>query len=146
MTRMSRPDCIAGLTRTRVGRVAVTDQAMPAVIPVNYALVGDTIVFRTRGDGLLARACDGSVVAFEVDELADDGGHGWSILVVGTASLLTGNATRELGELQLVSAMGEGRDQYVSISLGRVSGRWVGAARLADDPRDPAVTPLRGTG
>lgn len=126
MTRMTRPECLARLTSARVGRVAVTAKAMPAIIPVNYTFASDSIVFRTKSDGLLARACDGSVVAFEVDRLADEGDRGWSVMVIGVATILTGAAADQAAALDLVSAMGEDRDVYVAVSLGRVSGREVG--------------------
>ncbi len=130
MTRLTRTECMARLSAGRVGRVAVNAQAMPAVVPVNYTLAEDLVVFRTKTDGLLARACDGSVVAFEIDCLSDEGDQGWSVMVIGVATLLTGGAATRAQRLNLVSAMGEGRDQFVSISLGRVSGRRVGASAL----------------
>jgi uncharacterized protein len=151
MTRMTRTECVARLSAARIGRVAVNAQAMPAVVPVNYVMSKDSIVFRTKANGLLARACNGSVVAFEIDRLADDGGHGWSVMVIGLATLLTGGAATRAGDLELVSAMGDGRDQFVSITLGRVSGRRVGVAlEAASVPAptsaEPRPTALRGTG
>ena len=127
MTRMTHPECMRRLAGQSVGRVAVTAHALPAIIPVNYALQGQSIVFRTHGDGLLARACDENVVAFEVDEVTPDGSGGWSVLVVGVAHLLAGSQAVRATELDLVSAMGEDRSQFISIDIGRVSGRWVGA-------------------
>jgi nitroimidazol reductase NimA-like FMN-containing flavoprotein (pyridoxamine 5'-phosphate oxidase superfamily) len=118
---------MARLSAGRIGRVAVNAQAMPAVLPVNYALLDDSVVFRTKPDGLLARACDGSVVAFEIDCLSDEGDQGWSVMVIGVATLLTGGAATRAQSLDLTSAMGPGRDQFVSVSLTRVSGRRVGA-------------------
>jgi nitroimidazol reductase NimA-like FMN-containing flavoprotein (pyridoxamine 5'-phosphate oxidase superfamily) len=132
MTRLSRTECVARLGAARIGRVAVNARAMPAVVPVNYMMSEDSIVFRTKANGLLARACNDSVVAFEIDRLSDDGGHGWSVMVIGVATLLTGRAAARAQRLDLASAMGEGRDQFVSITLGQVSGRRVGAAAQPD--------------
>lgn len=130
MTRMTRPQCLEFIREHTVGRIAVTDRALPAIMPVNYTLSGDTIVFRTSTSGLLARACNGSVVAFQVDELSDDGSSGCSVLIVGVASLLTGSRSSPTTALGLRSAMGEDRDQYVAVTMTRVSGRRVGEAAL----------------
>jgi uncharacterized protein len=131
MTRLTRTECLARLSSARVGRVAVNAQAMPAVVPVNYTIDDGLVVFRTKTDGLLARACNDSVVAFEIDSLSDEGDSGWSVMVIGVATLLTDDAATRAQRLNLASAMGEGRDQFVSISLSRVSGRRVGATALS---------------
>ena len=130
MTTLSQDECFAALANGAVGRVAITAQALPAIVPVNYALDGHAIVFRTRNDGVLARACDGNVVAFEVDRLAQDGRTGWSVLVVGVGALLTGSDAIRALELNLTSAAGEDRDQFVSIAVGRISGRRIGESLL----------------
>jgi CBS domain-containing protein len=127
MTRMRRQQCLQHLAEQSVGRVGVTAQALPAIMPVNYTLQGDEVVFRTTADGLLARSCDSKVIAFEVDNVAADGSKGWSVLVVGVARLLSGREAQRAAELNLASAMGEGRDQFVAIGVGRMSGRYVGS-------------------
>src|SRR4051812_25913085 len=63
-------ECRRLLAAGKVGRVSVTSDALPVIAPVNYVLDGNTIVFRTRHDGMLARACQDAVIAFEIDELA----------------------------------------------------------------------------
>ena len=102
----------------------------------NYML--HDIVFRTAKDGMLARACDGAVVAFEVDEMAPDGQSGWSVLVVGMARLLEGSRAVRATELTLVSAPGADEGAFVSISFGRLTGRVIDGAdassRLAHRP------------
>lgn len=120
---LNHDECLRRLGMTSIGRVAVTSKALPAVVPVNYVLTGNTIVFRTEPDGMLAHACDGTVVAFEIDDLADDGQTGWSVLVVGVAELLDGSAALRALETGLVSAAGSGRDQFVAIRIGTVTGR-----------------------
>jgi nitroimidazol reductase NimA-like FMN-containing flavoprotein (pyridoxamine 5'-phosphate oxidase superfamily) len=133
MERMMRPECMQRLAGHAVGRVAVTAEALPAIIPVNYALDDHSIVFQTDSDGLLAGACDESVVAFEVDDVAADGSGGWSVLVVGVAHLLAGSQAARAAQLGIVSAMGDDRSQFVSIDFSRVSGRRVGAQPVYDD-------------
>jgi uncharacterized protein len=144
MNRMSRGDCLAGLTGETVGRVAATSQAMPVIIPVNYVLHGNAVIFRTKPDGLLARACDGNIVAFEVDVVSPDGFGGWSVLVVGRARLLSGREETEAAQLGLVSAVGGGRDQFVRIDFGRVSGRRIGSAAVPDELPPQIIRTLSG--
>jgi nitroimidazol reductase NimA-like FMN-containing flavoprotein (pyridoxamine 5'-phosphate oxidase superfamily) len=133
---LSHEQCLARLASSTVGRVAVTSRALP-VVPVNFTLAGNRIVFRTKRSGMLARACDGAVVGFEVDDLARDGQSGWSVLVVGVARLLEGSEDLRALELNLVSAVdGYGDDQFVGIALGQVSGRLVSDTRDRNVPVD----------
>src|SRR3954464_3237747 len=106
-----------------VGRVAVTADALPVIAPVNYVLDGSSIVFRTKRDGMLSRACDDAVIAFEIDDLAADGSGGWSVHVVGIASLVSDSEHVRLLGLQLVTAAGDERDQFVRMRMGLVHGQ-----------------------
>lgn len=132
---LSREDCIDRLTHRSIGRVAVTSRALPAIVPVNYCVSGSSVVFRTEPGGMLARACNNTVVAFEVDDIADDGRSGWSVLVVGVAELLEGSAALRAMETGLVSAAGDDLEQFVSITLAQVSGRVVGPGAGAPESR-----------
>ena len=116
-------ECIERLRMSPIGRIAVTYRALPAIVPVNFALAGSRVIFRTEPDGMLARACADTVVAFEVDGLDPEGRYGWSVLVVGQAARLNGCSAIRAAETGLISAMGDGRDLFVAISLGQVSGR-----------------------
>lgn len=131
---LSYDECVGLLRSSRVGRVGVTAHALPLVLPVNYVLHGNRVVFRTLAASTLARACDDAVVAFEVDDVADDGRSGWSVLVVGLARLLGGSEAVRATELALVSAADHHRDQFVAISLGQVSGRLVPRSSPDDSP------------
>lgn len=120
---LSWDDCIDRLRAGSVGRIAVTHRALPAIVPVNYALTGGRVLFRTEPGGMLAHACRDAVVAFEVDDLDPSGRSGWSVLAVGTAELLEGGASLRAAETGLVAAVGGGRDQFVAISIGQLTGR-----------------------
>lgn len=72
------------LLRTRpVGRVGWCGIEGVSVVPVNYAIDGDTVLLRTTPYSLMARDCAGREVAFEVDEINDERHEGWSVLVRG---------------------------------------------------------------
>jgi len=123
LTTLSHEECVRLLACTSIGRVAFTSQALPAVVPVNYRLSGSSIIFRTEPGGMLARGCDGTVVAFEIDSHSDDGRSGWSVLAVGLAELLSGSSALRAVETGLVTAAGDGRDQFVAIRIGTLTGR-----------------------
>lgn len=82
---LTEEQCVALVAGEEVGHVALSIEAMPAVFPVNYRMVGADIVFRT-GDGLKRRAIlGGSVLGFEVDHIDREFRTGWSVLMVGLA-------------------------------------------------------------
>jgi len=125
-------DCLALLGTQTIGRVAFSDRALPAVLPVTYGMDGQRVVFRTALDGPLGERLDGSVVAFEVDEVDEATRTGWSVVLVGVARL-----TREPSELLRVDRLwpqpwvGGDRRAVVVITPGRITGRRVGGVQAA---------------
>ena len=77
-------ECLLLLADHHLGRLAVIVGQQPMVFPVNYALAGRDVVFRTDVGTKLYSAA-GRLVAFEIDA-ADTTYHGgWSVLVLGVA-------------------------------------------------------------
>ncbi len=119
------PDACRTLLSTHgVGRVAVSTPEGPAVIPVNYEVVDDAIVFRTAPDSAPAAAV-GKDVAFEVDHVDEAMSQGWSVLAVGPARMIT-----EPGEVRNLADRahtkpwaGGSREMWVSIQPTRLTGR-----------------------
>jgi hypothetical protein len=120
---ISDEDCRVLLEGGRVGRVAITADALPVIAPVNYVVEGNTIIFRTRRDGMLARACNDAVIAFEIDDLATDGNGGWSVNVVGIASLVSDSEHIRFVGPWLVTAAGDERIQFVRMRMGLFHGQ-----------------------
>jgi len=86
---LDRAQCLRLLEGAHFGRVALVEQGRPLVFPVNYALDGDAVVFRTGPGTKLSVAARGSAMAFEVDEADPIYHRGWSVLVQGAAELVT---------------------------------------------------------
>jgi nitroimidazol reductase NimA-like FMN-containing flavoprotein (pyridoxamine 5'-phosphate oxidase superfamily) len=129
MSYLTREECLELLEGTRLGRVSVSIGALPAILPVNYAVSDDAIVFRTAPGTKLSAAVMGSVVGFEIDGGSDDGTAGWSVLVVGRAIEVREPSTIErLRALPLRQWAPGDRDNFVRIPLTHVSGRAFGAA------------------
>ncbi len=82
---LDQEECYRLLARTALGRVGVTLGAVPAVLPVNFSLLGEDVIFRTGIDGVLMGAVDGKVVAFEADHIDVQSHEGWSVMMVGWA-------------------------------------------------------------
>ena len=83
---LEREECIALLGSVTVGRIAITSNALPVVLPVNFVLLDDRIVIRTSRGTKLDAATRNTVVAFEVDEIDMVEQTGWSVLVTGVAA------------------------------------------------------------
>jgi nitroimidazol reductase NimA-like FMN-containing flavoprotein (pyridoxamine 5'-phosphate oxidase superfamily) len=125
---LSRSECLDLLGRSSLGRVAFTQRALPAIRPVNYALVGHQLVLRTETDGL-GRRLDGQVVAFEVDEIDTETGAGWSVVLTGTARLLrTPGELMRQSALPFVTLAGDGQDARVCIVPGEITGHRIRSA------------------
>jgi nitroimidazol reductase NimA-like FMN-containing flavoprotein (pyridoxamine 5'-phosphate oxidase superfamily) len=117
-------ECADRLRRTEVGRIAVSTADGPIIIPVNYTMDGECVVFRTSAYAELA-AHAGDRVAFEIDEIESDMHRGWSVLVVGTAQLIDDvDDVVESGLAQALRSWAPGvRNLFVKITPRRVTGR-----------------------
>ncbi|MER5481125.1 pyridoxamine 5'-phosphate oxidase family protein [Streptomyces sp. NPDC002734] len=97
---LDRHESLRLLGTAAIGRIVHTRQALPAVLPVNFCLDDDgAVVLRTSAASELARAVDGTVVAFEADEVDRAARSGWSVLLTGAAEVVTDPAEhRRLAE------------------------------------------------
>lgn len=90
MEIIPRKKCLRLLAGRRVGRLGFLMGDQPMVLPVNYGIQGDVVVFRT-GEGTKFDAARSGRVAFEVDKVDDASSTGWSVLVQGVAEDITGS-------------------------------------------------------
>jgi uncharacterized protein len=84
-TRLARGESLRLLATVPVGRLIFTVNALPTVRPVNFAVVAGLLLVRTAADSTTARTVDGTIVAFEADELDAATCSGWSVTVTGRA-------------------------------------------------------------
>ena len=136
LTVLSREECLRLLSTATVGRLGITSQALPTVLPVNFRLTDAGVVFSTGRGSKLEAATRGTVVAFEADEIDRTTHTGWSVVVTGMAREVT-----DAGELEAVRTLplahwGVGAvERYVCVSLELVSGRRI------EQPGAPLTTP-----
>ena len=67
---LERVECLRLLAPGVIGRVVVTDAALPAAQPITYRLDCDEVIFRAGGGSKLAAATRHAVLAVEADEVA----------------------------------------------------------------------------
>ncbi len=90
---ITEADCWSLLTTADYGRLVVDTGERPDIFPVNFQVVGSTIVVQTNMGHKLLAALQ-APVAFEADQVDPAARVGWSVVVHGRAR----NATEEPGE------------------------------------------------
>jgi uncharacterized protein len=129
---LTRDDALWLMSRTPVGRVVYTVGGLPAVTPVNFALVDHSVIIRTAAGSQLAEAVRDSVVAFEVDDIDATSHTGWSVTAIGRAT-----EVRDPDEVKrltdLVHPWADGpRDHLIRIDTDIVGGRRLVNRQIGD--------------
>jgi uncharacterized protein len=119
-------ECLRLLATAPFGRVVATAGALPLVVPVNFALDGRAVVFRTTSFGTLAAATRDTVVAFQADAIDAVTRCGWSVALVGVAEPVTAASdVLRMDQLGIEAwAPGE-RNHYVRVVPGLLTGRYL---------------------
>jgi nitroimidazol reductase NimA-like FMN-containing flavoprotein (pyridoxamine 5'-phosphate oxidase superfamily) len=131
---IERSECLMLLQSRFVGRLALVEGGQPQIYPVNYAMDGDHVIFRT-GDGTkFATSMRGGAVSFEVDEVDQHTRTGWSVVVSGWARVINDLVRIErLAEVELEPWSGPLSHHWVAVNPERITGRRVapGTRRVA---------------
>jgi uncharacterized protein len=120
---LTEEECRALLCTESVGRIGLSVGALPAIFPVNYAVIDDDIVFLTAEGMKLRAAMKNTVVGFEVDHLDPALDYGWSVLVIGVAREVGAQERHQLGPLRVSPWAGGQRTHLVRIHPEVISGR-----------------------
>jgi nitroimidazol reductase NimA-like FMN-containing flavoprotein (pyridoxamine 5'-phosphate oxidase superfamily) len=80
---LDQQECERLLRGGVVGRVALSTPGGPHIIPVNYAVIDDSIVLRTSSYSLLGTHGRDAMLAFEIDHIDHDRHVGWSVVARG---------------------------------------------------------------
>ena len=80
-------ECWDLLRTTSVGRVALSLNALPAIVPVQYFVEGETLAICLGQYRIPDRAVHSAVIAFAADAIEPTTRAGWSVQVQGTARL-----------------------------------------------------------
>jgi nitroimidazol reductase NimA-like FMN-containing flavoprotein (pyridoxamine 5'-phosphate oxidase superfamily) len=127
---LDEAECLRLISAGGVGRIGYTGRFGPTVMPVNYALYGGTIVFRTGQHGPMGEDLRTGIehaeskVAFEIDELSPAAREGWSILIQGAAHPVDSEAERaSVVESGVEPWPGGEKELFVRIIPTRITGR-----------------------
>ena len=122
--------CAELLATREVGRVAVCTADGPRIIPVNYSVVDDAVVFRTTPYSVLGMHAWNGRIAFEVDDLDPLQRSGWSVVATGRGAVAEDGA--ELRRIQSAGGptpwAGGQRWLFVRLRWDDLSGRRLGPA------------------
>ena len=93
--------CLRLLESVPVGRVSFSIGGEVVTLPVNHAVDGQDVVFRTDRGSKLSASYRQDLVAFEADDFDPETRTGWSVLIKGRAEVI-----REDSEIQRLRQLG----------------------------------------
>jgi nitroimidazol reductase NimA-like FMN-containing flavoprotein (pyridoxamine 5'-phosphate oxidase superfamily) len=118
---LSREECWLLLRRAEFGRLAFRMLDEIHLVPLNYGVDGDKLLFRTaEGDKLLGIVMHPDVV-FEIDDHDEHNAH--SVIVRGTARRLDEHEQHRADDIGLRSWLGTLKYDVVEITPTSLSGR-----------------------
>jgi len=130
LRELTKAECFDLLAGEHLGRLAVVDDRGPVIFPVNYILDRHTIVLRTEEGTKLDAAGRGTRACFEVDGSDAVTGTGWSVVVRGEVTEVTGQAElTRLNGLPLWPWAPGARNRYIRLLPAVLTGRRIEAAR-----------------
>lgn len=121
---LTEAECRDLLETDVVGRVAFMATSGPRIVPINYIVRGDALLFRTTAYSELAKFAPGAEIAFEIDQLDSDRQRGWSVVVHGSCERI--EDTTDPAESGPEPWAGGVRPLLLELKLREVSGRRVG--------------------
>jgi nitroimidazol reductase NimA-like FMN-containing flavoprotein (pyridoxamine 5'-phosphate oxidase superfamily) len=120
---LSQEQSLALLGRVQVGRAVFTVGALPAIVPVTFAVQEGTVLICTACGSRLAETAAGNVVVFEADELDIASRTGWSVVITGIAEVVTDPTEQtQLRDVVMSWAPGD-RDTVIRLPIMLLTGR-----------------------
>jgi hypothetical protein len=126
-------ECWRLLAAAPVGRVGVIVDSGPEIYPVNHAVDGRAIVFRTDAGSKLAGIERTPAVCYQVDGVDTAAETGWSVLVKGRATeLVDTEDLRRAAALRLRLWSIGVKEHWVRIDPAEVTGRRIWRSATAE--------------
>ncbi|MFI7588611.1 pyridoxamine 5'-phosphate oxidase family protein [Spongisporangium articulatum] len=124
MEELSVSTCWHLMCTVEVGRLAFGVGDRIEIFPVNFAIDGESVLFRTAEGTKLAATVLDHEVALETDAYDDLSGRAWSVVVHGRASEVTDpDELEDLATLPLYPWSSTEKNRFVRITPLEVSGR-----------------------
>jgi pyridoxamine 5'-phosphate oxidase-like protein len=124
LEQLTRTTSLQLLGSVSIGRLVFTHHALPAVRPVNHLVEGESIIVRATAGAAITSAAgrDGAIVAYEADSIDAETQLGWSVIVVGTARLLTDEQAAARYRARLRPWISGVADDVITISADMITG------------------------
>ncbi|MFI0411730.1 pyridoxamine 5'-phosphate oxidase family protein [Actinomadura sp. 3N508] len=122
---LDRATCLALLRGVQVGRIAwAEDDGTVSVLPVNFILDGETLVFATAPGAKLDAVRSGRLLTFEADDFEPALRTAWSVLATGRPEIVTDPGEVErLRTLPLITWITWPDASFVRLSPRSITGR-----------------------
>lgn len=122
---LDRSTCLAVLRTVDVGRVAWCSASGHAVVlPVNFTVEGEDLVFKSSPGGKLDAVRHGRLLSFEADDVERALKSGWSVLITGTAQVVTDpDEVQRLENSTVAPWVPRPGGLFVRLIAGEVTGR-----------------------
>ena len=121
VTELSSEQCWEMLRAEEFGRLAFHLVDEVHITPINYAVDGETLLFRTAEGSKLLGVVMGSDVAFEIDRYGEDTAR--SVVIRGVARLLPEDEAHRAENTKLRSWVPTSKYNVVEIAPSVVTGR-----------------------
>ncbi len=121
VTELAELDCWELLREQEFGRLAFHLVNEVHIVPINYAVSGERLVFRTAEGSKLLGITMNQDVAFEIDQYDED--HATSVVVRGTARELEGDEADIAEQLPLRPWVPTAKFSIVEITPTEITGR-----------------------
>jgi nitroimidazol reductase NimA-like FMN-containing flavoprotein (pyridoxamine 5'-phosphate oxidase superfamily) len=118
-----------------IGRVAVSTPSGPHIVPVNYSVVDDAIIFRTTPYSVLGTYGRNAHLAFEIDYFDYERHRGWSVMARGRGdAIMDGEEIKRINDVWPPRPWAEGqRNLYFRMPRTELTGRRIGEGWSADE-------------
>ena len=132
--------CWRLVSQEPVARIGFVNDDGPQILPVNFALVGHTVVVRTSKGSMLDAMSTGQVVVVEVDALDDALRTGWSVIIRGHVEELNPDLLPLIENTVRPWAGGE-KDRWFCVRPATITGRAISRPDEEPTPQLPYMPP-----
>ncbi|HUO46028.1 MAG TPA: pyridoxamine 5'-phosphate oxidase family protein [Acidimicrobiia bacterium] len=134
MEILGHAECLRLIWSHAIGRIGFVDKGEPQILPVQYRLHDNRIVFQSAVGAKLDAAIFRAPVVFEIDGSDESRASGWSVVVHGTARQVEGEddltALEALGMEPWVH--GPQPMRWIEIVPNEITGRRIPGSTPAD--------------
>ncbi len=85
---LTESECFEHLSQVSLGRIAVSIDALPVILPVQFVLYDESVLFFTVSGSRFDAATTDAVIAFQADAEEPIAGTYWSVVLQGMASTM----------------------------------------------------------